>query len=550
VSVVSHIAGRSSARPHAERPHTDTVILIARRALTDARVRTICFAYLFAAVAYINPVSYRHTYSTLAERIQFAHTFANNKAVVLFYGKAYDLLTVGGYSAWRVGGILAILAAVFGLLAAVRALRAEEDSGRAEVVLAGGVSRTIVYAASLAAIAAQAALLWIAVVLGSLLAGLPLGESAYLALAIASVVPVFAGVGAVASQLASTRRIALELGGAMVALAFVLRVVADTSASLAWLRWATPLGWAEELRPFTGAQPIVLLAPLAATMLLLVLAARLQAARDVGVGLLASEDTASPRLLMLSSPTAQALRNEQAGLAVWLTGVGAFALIIGVISKSISSAGISKQLQREVAKLGTGSVVTPTGYIGLSFIFFVLVLCLFSCSQVAAARHEESEQRLETLLALPVGRRQWLAGRLALAVGAAVGLALCSGVFGWIGAASQGVGVSLPRMLEAGANCLPAALLFLGLAALAYAVMPPAGAGIAYGLVTVAFLWQLFGSLFGAPAWLVHLTPFAHVGSVPAQPFRVVSAAIMLAIGILAAVAALLAFESRDLIGK
>jgi ABC-2 type transport system permease protein len=103
--------------------------------------------------------------------------------------------------------------------------------------------------------------------------------------------------------------------------------------------------------------------------------------------------------------------------------------------------------------------------------------------------------------------------------------------------------------LEAGANCLPVALLFLGLAALAYALAPRASAGIAYGLVTVAFLWQLFGSLLGAPRWLVHVTPFAHVGAVPAQPVRVAAAALMLAIGVLAAGAALLAFERRDLTG-
>ncbi|HTU86357.1 MAG TPA: hypothetical protein VMF57_12335 [Solirubrobacteraceae bacterium] len=524
-------------------------MLLARRAFADARIRTISFAYLFAAVAYLNPVSYRHTYATLSERLQFAHSFANNKAVVLFYGKAYDLLTVGGYSAWRVGGILSILAAVFGLLAAVRALRTEEDSGRTELVLAGMASRAGLYSASLASIGAQMAVLWAAVVLGSLLAGLPAAGSAYLALAIASVVPVFAGAGAVASQFGATRRVALELGGAFVALTFVLRVIADTSTSLSWLRWATPLGWAEELRPFTGARPVVLLLPLAAAAVLVVLAGRLQDRRDVGTGLLAAVDSAPPRQRLLSSPTAQALRGERGGLLVWLVGVGAFALIIGVISKSISSAGISRQLRHEFAKLGTGSVITPKGYIGFSFLFFVLALSLFACSQVAAARHEESDERLETLLALPVGRRQWLGGRIGLAAGAAVAISLCSGLLGWVGAASQGVGISLPMMLEAGANCLPVALLFLGIAALAYAVLPRASAGIGYGLVTVAFLWQLFGSLFGAPGWLVRVTPFAHVGAVPTQPFRIVSAAVMLAIGIVTAVAALLAFERRDLMG-
>ena len=38
---------------------------------------------------------------------------------------------------------------------------------------------------------------------------------------------------------------------------------------------------------------------------------------------------------------------------------------------------------------------------------------------------------------------------------------------------------------------------------------------IAYRLVTIAFLWQLVGSLLGAPSWLANLTRFAHRGLAP-----------------------------------
>ncbi len=89
----------------------------------------------------------------------------------------------------------------------------------------------------------------------------------------------------------------------------------------------------------------------------------------------------------------------------------------------------------------------------------------------------------------------------------------------------------------------------MGLAALAYAPLPRASAGIAYGLVTLTFVWQLFGSLLGVPKWLVELTPFAHVGLVPAQAFRPGSAAMMIALGLLAGLAPLAVFERRDLIG-
>jgi len=511
---------------------------LARRALRDARTRTLAFAYLFAIYAYIQPAAYRHSYPTRSDRLGFAHSFGPNKGLRLFYGEPHDLLSVGGYSAWRVGGTLAIVAAAFGLLAAVRALRTEEDTGRMELVLAGAVGRGTAFAAAMAAIAAGVALLWLAQFAGFVLGGLPAGGSAYLALATTLVAPVFVGVGAVA----------FELGGAAVGLALLLRVIADTVGGAGWLRWITPLGWAEEMRPFVGAQPWVVVAPLAATALLLALAARIAIRRDIGTGLLTSSDTAEPKLGLLSSPTALALRGERAGLGVWIGSIGLFSLILGVISKGISAADISPNIQRELARFGAGSIVTPAGYLGFVFVFFVLAVSLFACAQIGAARHEEAEERLETLLSLPVARGAWLGGRLTLAVGATLALSLVCGVLTWVGASAAGVSISLAKMLEAGLNCVPVAVLFLGVAALAFALAPRASSGIAYGLVTVTFLWQLVGSLVGAPKLLVELTPFAHVGLVPAQAFRVSDALAMTAIGLVGCAAALVAFRRRDLI--
>jgi len=522
---------------------------LARRTLADSRARNVSFALLFAFVAYVNVVGYRTTYPTVMDRLGFARAFGGNASLRLFYGEPFDLLSVGGYAAWRIGGLMSIFAAMWGALAAVRALRGEEDSGRQELVLAGRLSRVDAFAARLAATFAGMALLWLAIILGLLAARMPAGESAYLALAIVSVVPVFVGVGALASQLAATRRVALELSSAVLAVALVLRVAADTAAGLAWLRWSTPLGWVEEMRPFAGPRPAVLLAPLAAAALLLALAGRIAAGRDVGRGLLATRERAEARPGLLSSPTSFALRDERGSLIGWLIGSGAFALIIGSVSTSVTSASVPANLERQLRKVAAISITTPAGYIGLCFLFFILIVSLFCCSQIAAARHEESQGRLETLLSLPVARERWLAGRLVLAAAGAAAISLGVGLLAWAGASAQGAGIPLSSMLEAAANCLPAALAFLGLAALAFAAVPRAAAGLAYGVVAVAFVWQLFGGLLGAPHWLLDVSPFAHIGLVPAQPLRGGGAIAMLAVGALAGACALWRFRRRDLIG-
>ena len=99
------------------------------------------------------------------------------------------------------------------------------------------------------------------------------------------------------------------------------------------------------------------------------------------------------------------------------------------------------------------------------------------------------------------------------------------------------------------ANCLPAALLFLALGAVAFALVPRATSGIAYGLVTLSFVWQLLGALLGAPRWLLDLSPFQHVALVPAQPFREDAAAGLLAIAAVAAIVSLVLLRRRDLTG-
>jgi ABC-2 type transport system permease protein len=105
-------------------------------------------------------------------------------------------------------------------------------------------------------------------------------------------------------------------------------------------------------------------------------------------------------------------------------------------------------------------------------------------------------------------------------------------------------------MLEAGVNCLPVAVLFLGIGALAYALVPRASNAIAFALVGASFLWDAVLALADVPSWLLDLSPFHHVALVPAEDLDAVAAAVMLAIGAAAGVAAVAFFERRDLISS
>jgi ABC-2 type transport system permease protein len=520
---------------------------IALHAMRGERVRLIVIGSICAAYALANVVGYRATYPTVAERVRFARVFSDNIALRLFYGVPHNLATVGGYVEFRVVGMLAILTAAWSMFAAVRALRGEEDAGCYELILAGAIGRGGAVVAVLCALAVECALLWAVAAVAFLAGGvLPGDMTAAQALLTAGALigpgVVFAAVGALGSQLAPTRRSAQAGAGFALGLALLLRIAADVGHGVGWVRWLTPIGWAEEVRPVTGARPAVLLLFLAAGAALAAAAVAVARRRDVGSSVLHGRAVTRSRLGLLGSPSQAALRAEVPTLVAWVVSAGLFAFGLGAFAHSVA-----EEIRKADIHTYGLSISTATGYLAVVFALFALVVTLYAVSHIGGMRDEEATGRLETLFALPVARRGWIGGRLAIAAATTTALALMLGVCAWAGATATRSGVGLAGLLEAGANCVAVSLLFLALGALLFAWVPRPSPGAAFGLVGVAFLWELVGGLIGAPRWLMTISPFHHVTQVPAAAVDRRGTIVMLAAALVAGVAAVERFARRDL---
>jgi ABC-2 type transport system permease protein len=520
---------------------------ITLHAVRGERVRLIVIGTICAAYAAGNVVGYRETYPSVAERVRFARVFSDNIALRLFYGVPHDLASVAGYAEFRVVGILAIVTAAWSVFAAVRALRGEEDAGRYELILAGAVGRGGTVIAVLVGLVVECLAVWAVTTVAFLLAGelpgeMTVGQSLLTAAALVAPAVVFAAVGALASQLAPTRRGAQAGAAAAVGVAVLLRIGADVGHGVGWIRWLTPIGWAEEVRPVTAPRPAVLLLFAAAAVVIAASAVALARRRDVGGSVLHGRAGARSRMALLGSPGQVALRAELPTLLAWAVSAGLFAVLLGAFAHSVAE---------EIAKAGIHtyglSISTAAGYLAAVFALFAMLVALFAVSHVGGLRDDEASGRLETLFALPVGRRAWLGARLAVSAAATAALALALGVCAWAGAELTNSGVGLPGLLEAGANCIAVSLLFLALGALAYAWLPRPSPGVAFGLVGVAFLWELLGGILGAPGWLDSVSPFHHVTQVPRVAADVQGTVVMLVVAALAVGAAIDRFTRRDL---
>src|SRR4051812_45351061 len=170
-----------------------------RLALRRDRVMIPAWVLGLAAAVLVTASSYGSLYATEASRRQVVRTLGSTPATLALYGRIYAD-SVGGLVAWRLGGIALVLAGLMSILIVTRHTRAEEETGRAELVGAGVVDRRAPLAAALITAALASAALGVVVTLGALANGvagaLALGSS------FAAVALVFAAVAAGCAQIA------------------------------------------------------------------------------------------------------------------------------------------------------------------------------------------------------------------------------------------------------------------------------------------------------------------------------------------------------------
>ena len=534
------------------RPGLVAATLTARRASRSAVIWGCVFGLYVASSA----TGYAATYKTAQARAQLAATFGTNAGFNALIGPAHEIGTVAGFTAWRSLGVLSIVGGVWGLLAGTRLLRGEEDAGRWELLLVGHTTRRGATARALAGLGVGLLTLWAVAAIITVAVGrahtvnIAVGPSLYLALALVCSAAIFLTVGALASQLAPTRRQAAGYAGVVLGVAYALRMIADSGTGLAWLRWVSPLGWVEELQPLTSPQPLMLLpiAALIATMAFV--AIHLAGARDLGASVIADRTNAVARTRLLSGPTGLAVRLTRWVVIAWGISIALLSLMMGLIAKSVGSVLADNAGDRETfVKLGIRGSGTAQ-YLAITFLIVALLIAVVAAGQLNAARSEEADRRIDHLLVRQVSRYTWLGGRLAVATGCLVAAGFVAGAVAWLGAASQHSGIGLGVMLGAGLNVVPPSIFILGMGALTFGAWPRAVSAVTYGLLAWSFLVEIIGGIGGASHWVLDLSLFHQMAAAPAVSPNWTSGGVMTMLGVCAAGLGALAFRRRDLVGE
>ncbi|MER7458744.1 hypothetical protein [Micromonospora sp. NPDC126480] len=527
---------------------------LAGRAVTRLAARQIQRGGLIvvavtAGMSALVAATYASTMGTEADAAALA-ALAGNPAIRTLFGEPVALDTPGGFTVWRTGTVLAVLLSVWGLLAVTRTTRGEEEAGRWSLLLAGRLGVRAVLGRHLLVLAGVMGAVGVAVTGALVAAGTPAAGAVRhgAGLALAGLFAV--ALAALAAQVFPTRAGATGATVAVLGVGLLARMVGDGVAALAWLRWLSPFGLLALTRPYLDDRSLPLVVLAAGAVVVGAAAIVLAGRRDVGGGLVAGTAGRPPRRLLLGSVPRFALRRLLRPLAGWAAGVGAYFLLIGVLATSMTRfLADNPRFAELAAQAGFAGLSSVRGYAATLFALLAVPVGTFAAVRLGAFAAAEADRRLTLLYALPVTRRRLLGAEALTVVAGSVVLLAVAAVATWAGAASVGADLPLAAALAGTLNVLPVVLLCAGAAVLALGWVPRAVAGVGALPAAGGFLLQVVADSVGAPAWVAHLSPFAHLAAVPATGVNWPAALTMIVLALVAAALGVAGHQRRDLIG-
>ncbi|CAG7570971.1 ABC-2 type transport system permease protein [Barrientosiimonas humi] len=518
---------------------------LARLQLRRDRLWWPLWVLVVVAVAVVTPTSYEELYPDPAARADLTRSIGGNGSLLALTGPAYDLSNAGGFVAWRVLAFLAATAGLAAILSVVRHTRAEEESGRMELLRSGVLGRHTSLASALAGVTGWALVIGALTTLGLVGVGLPVAGSALFGAGLGATAVAFGGVGALAAQVTEHARTARGLAGAVLGVAYLLRAAADASPSLSALGWVSPLGWPQRARPYAGDRWWVILLPLALGAVAAAGAFVLERRRDVGAGLVAAR--LGPADGRMGSVAGLVARLQRPSLVAWTVGILVFATAFGGVAPGLADVVDENPGMADVLRRMGGEQ-------GLMLSFFAVVLpillgvgMLHGVGVLARLDGEEESGRAELVLSTGASRRQLFLAHLAWAVGGAVLLAAAAGVGLTAGYALAGGREDLASDVLTGAMTYVGPVgVVIGVTALVLGLRARGTRlGWAYAGVVLLLVWV--GALLRLPDAVLAISPFDHLPQQPGNPVAWTPLLVELALAAALMAAGLVAYRRRDL---
>lgn len=539
-------AGAVATR-HAAPPRPSPRMATTRLAVRQVRRGTVIVFAVCAGMSFLVAAQYNSTFQAEMSP-ETLRVLAENPAIRVLFGTPLALDDPGGFTVWRTGTPLLVVAGVWIMLAAVRITRGQEDAGHWDLLLAGTLRVSDALRSCFLTLAGSAVVISVGVLGAMLAAGVrPVGATLYAA-GFLGVTLTFAAAGFVAGQLMPNRSVAVGAAVGFLGAALLVRMISDASTALAGLAWVSPFGLIARIAPFADNR----IAPLAVlTCYPVVLGATAIAAarsRDVGNGLVTVSDRRAPRTRLLGSIVGFAVRRSLRSTLGWAAAILTYFVVVGATIASILEFFDQNPRFAELATAaGFAGLSSAEGFAAALFALCAIATGMYAATRIAAFVADEQARRSTLLFASPVSRVGQLSAEVAVVVFGVLVLHVAAAAGIMVGAAATGAPLAFSDALAGALNAAPIAALALGAAVLATGWSPSAVTAIGAVPVVGGFLLDVVTESVHAPGWLREASPFAHVRPVPLVSPGWPALGVLLTIAVVLAAAGMAGYRRRDL---
>ena len=476
----------------------------------------------------------------------YVSTVGDNPALEMFAGPGYgfDRPTPGAVLVNETSLWLALAAGLMSVFLVNRHTRAEEESERTDLIRSAVVGRHAPVVAALAVVGAANLAVAVGVALVTLPFGFPAAGTVALAASIGLTGMAFAAATAVGAQVVGTGRASAGLGSALLLLAFVVRGIGDVRLPV--LSWLTPFGWGIGVRAYAGERWWTLGGLVLFTAAEVALALWLSSRRDLGRGLLPERPGPARADALTLHPLGLAWRLQRGSVAGWAVGVFLAGLVYGSVADDVEAmVADNPQLADYLEQIAAASLADA--YLATAVRMLGVAIGGFAIASALRNRSEEGAGYAEMVLAAPVSRWRWAVAHVAVTMAAAVVLVALAGFgTGLAYAQSSGDAGQVARLTLAALASTPAVLVMAGIATALFGWLPRATLG-AWAVFALFAVVQLFATVLRLPHWVTLLSPFGHVPTVPAEPWRALPLVVLVLLGTGLVGAGLVGFRGRDL---
>ena len=519
------------------------------KGLRDSRLAVLIMCGLIGGMFLATGAAFGSAYATAESRKELAALVSSLPAVMAgIYGNPFPAAidTLGGSIAWKGGGSLALIAALWSVIALSSTLASESRRGSLEFIATTPLGKRRIAVEKLLAHMTGMAIVVVVLAIVGVLTGmafdtLPGDEiSVQAAVGFALWLGLVAlASGSVAFALAPLvgRGASAAIAGAVLLGGYFVNGYQGAVSSFAPLANLTWWGWTAHFQPLTGGFDWASLIPVAIVVVVMsIVGIELFSRRDLGVTARIPWPSMPASLLGLRGPASRSF-GERLPLAVgWGIGIGLFAFVLGGASTSFTETikqqapdaiQIFKQLFPTIDLEGAG------GFLELTFIMFGFILAGFAASTLVNGwASDETDGRLEELLAAPVSRVRWMIAGGVGVMAAIVVLTLVIGLGVAAGAGLAGGDVATPILGSVVIGLYAAALAGIGIAFGGLVTASLAGEFVA-AVVIVTFLIDFLVPALQWPDWIRQLALTSHLGQpmIGAWDWFGMGACVVLAVG-------------------